>query len=107
MERQSFIRLPKTKAIVFGIRLYVLPFLYVLETAEAREKAAGPVTGDYDDPDPSKRPLRPFVERLYSGVCVMTPEFAKYKGMVTVNPVVKKWLEENRGMGPDHVRVKD
>ncbi len=69
VERQSFIRLPKTKAIVFGVRLFIYPLLDVITAVEAKEHAAGPPKGNYDDPDPDKRPLRPFVERLYSGWC--------------------------------------
>lgn len=103
VEHQTFIRLPKTKAIVFGIRLYVQPILSVIEDVEAREKAEGPPKGDFNDPDPSKRPLKPFVERLYSAVCVMDEAFTKYKGHMLTNKVVKKWLEENRGMNESFV----
>ncbi|KAI9024599.1 hypothetical protein DFJ74DRAFT_642719 [Hyaloraphidium curvatum] len=104
VERQTFIRLPKTKAVVFGIRLFVYKLTDVIADMEEREKTEVP-KGNPDDPDPDKRPLRPFVERLYSAVCRMGPDFSKYKNMVALNPIVKQWLEDHKGMSEKYIEA--
>lgn len=96
VEKQTFIRLPKTKALVFGIRTFVYSLSQAIEMNKVKERVV-------EEAHSGSAPSKPFVERIYSAVSSMDAANAKYKNLTVLNPLIKKWLEDNKGMSEAHL----
>lgn len=90
-EKQNFIRLPKSKAIIFVVRTHIVPLPWLLDQTKEIEKSY-----DVNDPD---APL-PFARRLYSAARRMEEEAGviEYRGVESINKIIIDYMEANYGM---------
>ncbi|KAI9025395.1 hypothetical protein DFJ74DRAFT_766757 [Hyaloraphidium curvatum] len=93
MERQTFLRLPRSGALAFGVRTYVYHLRTLVERLEREELSAG--QGGV-----------PFAHRLYAAVRSMERPMEGYKSHQGAHRAVRRWLEAERGLGDvDYERV--